>query len=385
MNGDEKMNYKKFYGIGLLVLLVSIVFVFAAPSVTVTVNQNDSGQVTSIDWVFDSWDPGLGLGYVILELRNQNGQIVHSENDTITNPPNPPSGSIPFDQKLAPGGYNISLAFFKTDDSRYDNQTKEFNVPLIPTNITVNDILPPVIVNKSLNISGVLTSEDSPISSVWVRIRLYRPGNLVDDYNAQTDSNGVFSYIITSSTLSVLGDYNISVNYLGNGTYEPSNMVNKTFTVIPPPIPTNLTLSLSSDNINFGENVTLTAKLTNASGNPIPNANITFNINGNNYSNSTNINGIATYIFTPDRAGKYNIIATFKDNESYNDSTSENKILIVTGGNTPTPTPGFQLYDNITNDNGGLPWFGNGLRDTGFPLIILLVLTVTGLLYWRKK
>jgi hypothetical protein len=239
---------------------------------------------------------------------------------------------------------------------------------------------------------------------------------------------------------------------------------------------TNLTLSLSSDNIVLGNSVTLTANLTNVSGNGIPNANVTFNINGTNYTSNTTEDGIATYIFTPDNVGKYNIIAIFNGIESfYNASNSTSKILTV---KSPTPPPGkintnldlthggtsvgdatvtatltdnngngianesitFNVFDNkgfskeytvITDANGkavlnlndlpeGLYTItakfagddkyatsnsrplninikssstppesnldgNNGLRNTGFPLIILLVLTVTGLLYWRRK
>jgi hypothetical protein len=46
----------------------------------------------------------------------------------------------------------------------------------------------------------------------------------------------------------------------------------------------------------------------------------------------------------------------------------------------PTPPPESNL-----DDNNGFPGFSNGLRNTGFPLIILFVLIVTGLLYRRKK
>jgi parallel beta-helix repeat protein len=141
-------------------------------------------------------------------------------------------------------------------------------------------------------------------------------------------------------------------------------------------IPTSLTLSLSSNSIILGDSVTLTAKLTNSSGGPIPNANVTFNINGINYTINTTVDGIATYSFKPDHVGEYNITATFKGNETYRGSNSTSKILAVKSSTS---------QESNSEGNNGLPGFGNGLRNTGFPLIILLVLSVTGLLYWRKK
>jgi hypothetical protein len=142
--------------------------------------------------------------------------------------------------------------------------------------------------------------------------------------NNNTPINSAGDYILNS----VVDNEDLSLNITSNGSS------------------TNLTLSLSSDNITFGESSILTANLTNASGNPIPNANITFNINGTNYSNITNANGIATYIFTPEGgAGKYNITATFNGNEYYGRST-DNAVLNV----NPIPT---NLTINPVNGTNG--------------------------------
>jgi hypothetical protein len=195
------------------------------------------------------------------------------------------------------------------------------------------------------------------------------------------NTTSIEGYANLSYNSSSVGRVPVLGNYSGHGDY-PINISQGELEI---KIPTNLNLSLSSDNIVLGDSVTLTAKLTDISGDPIPNAIVTFNINGNNYNNSsTNVYGIATYIFTPDHVGEYNINATFA-NETHRGVSTSKKLTVKSP--TPSGPPGPDPDNNNTNDtgNGGLPGFGNGLRDTGFPLIILLVLSVTGLLYWRRK
>jgi hypothetical protein len=85
-----------------------------------------------------------------------------------------------------------------------------------------------------------------------------------------------------------------------------------------------------------------------------------FNINGINYTNSTNASGIATYVFTPDHVGEYNITATFKGNEYYNQSTGNAMLNInsaptnlvispINGTNGAVVDLTVQLKDNISN------------------------------------
>jgi hypothetical protein len=187
-----------------------------------------------------------------------------------------------------------------------------------------------------------------------------------------TNSDGIASVNLVGLNLSV-GNYTIKWYYDGNDSYfnatsGPGSLEIKL------KYSSNLTLSLSSNNIILGESVTLIANLTNASGDPIPNANITFNING---KNCTNNSGIATYIFTPDSVGEYNITATFNGNESYNGSISMSKTLIV-GDSTIPPSNG------INNPNNDL-LNGNHLLNTGFPLILLLIIIIVGGFYWKRK
>jgi hypothetical protein len=192
-------------------------------------------------------------------------------------------------------------------------------------------------------------------------------GDIINDTSNSTNNDGIASVDLTNLNLSV-GDYIINWYYNGSEKYMPAYPKEiSTLKVEPtpptPPTPTNHTLSLSSDNIILGESITLTDDLTNSSGNGIPNTNVTFNINGISYNNSTNDNGIATYIFTPDSVGEYNITAIFNGNEFYKDSTSMSKTLIV----------------------GDFPSNGNHLLNTGFPLILLLILIFVVGFYWRRK
>jgi hypothetical protein len=157
------------------------------------------------------------------------------------------------------------------------------------------------------------------------------------------------------------GEYNMIATFNGNYDYSPSTD-NVVVTVNLPP--TNLNISLSRDNITLGESTLLTANLTDVSDNPIPNANVGVWLSSfadeKFYNNSTNENGIATYVFTPKHAVKYNIIATFDGNEYYAQSTGNavlnvNPIptnLIINPVNSTNGTIvdlTVQLKDNITN------------------------------------
>jgi hypothetical protein len=97
---------------------------------------------------------------------------------------------------------------------------------------------------------------------------------------------------------------------------------------------------------------------------------------------------IGLWVLNPEDPNQQIANALYYDNQSLNFTIP-----------IPPEPPGPGPYDNITNDtndtgngtvpgfndNGGFPGFGNGLANTGFPLIILLVLIVAGVFYWRRK
>ena len=92
-----------------------------------------------------------------------------------------------------------------------------------------------------------------------------------------------------------------------------------------------------------GQNVNLTTTLTDSNGVPIVGQTVTFNVNGTDYTTTTNSNGIATYEYTiTQTAGTYAIIANFTNSTVYANSTG-------TGNLTVNPTA--NIYINTTTSN----------------------------------
>jgi hypothetical protein len=135
--------------------------------------------------------------------------------------------------------------------------------------------------------------------------------------------------------------------------------------------------------------VPITVKLTdNITGKGIYNAIVNININGINYSSITNSDGMLVYNFTPTKVGRYTVFASFMDNDNYNVSNSTHKILTVNNPYIPTPPDSNDDDTNnsnsINDSNDGL-LNGNNLFNTGFPLIVLLILSINCWFIWRRK
>jgi hypothetical protein len=203
------------------------------------------------------------------------------------------------------------------------------------------------VTNKTVeqNVFYLLGSLGKLRNGLFRLVNAYEPSNAKDTYTTTPQKLPYNNEIL--SLESIVDNEDLSLNVTSNDNF--------------PPIPTstNITLSLSSENIIFGESSILTANLTNVSGNPIPNANIIFNINGNNYNNSTNDNGIATYIFTPDHVGEYNITATFNGDEYYNQSTG-NAVLNV------NLAPTNLVINPVNGTNGNIVDLTVQLKDNNF-------------------
>jgi hypothetical protein len=292
------MNFKKFYGIGLLVLLISIAFVYAATETGMTLILDSDGQITQINWSYG--DP-MDVFMVTLTITNiGNNQIVYpptnfsypfEDNSTA------PFGSIPFNQILPIGCYNINLGLW-----RY------FQPEIVNTQIDAY-----FTVNSSSNL--ILNK----LNDISIGDNVFITGSLTDKYG----------------------------KHLLYGDSEQPN------------------------------NLSVIINITNSSDDEVNSFIVHLNQDNTTYN----------YNYQPDSPGEYHVTVTYTGyTYNYNDvNTQKNVSTPIYFSNTTsesftvTNSPGTGTGTGTGTGN------GNGLGDTGFPLIILLVLSVTGLVYWRKK
>ncbi|MDR1819101.1 MAG: Ig-like domain-containing protein [Methanobrevibacter sp.] len=132
-------------------------------------------------------------------------------------------------------------------------------------------------------------------------------------------------------------------------------------------------LNVSAPDINLGDTTNVTATLTMNDGTPVNNKTINLTIEGVEYLGVTDEMGVVVVPYNnTSRVGKYNVTANFEDDDHYygsNASTTFN----VNGGND----------NNGTNDGSRL--IADGLPLTAVPFIVVLVLTIVGGVYYRKR
>ncbi|MDR2543979.1 MAG: Ig-like domain-containing protein, partial [Methanobrevibacter sp.] len=184
--------------------------------------------------------------------------------------------------------------------------------------------------------------------------------------------------------------WNDTINNPGNYTFSAlvdNQQLNINITAEPLP-PTYL--NLTANNITLGENTNITANLTNSSGVPLVGKNVSFGLDGKIFNLTTDAFGVAVLNnYKPTSAKNYDVIATFNGDSEYSDSSNSTSFEVYSVNPPTPPTPNPPSPDdsnNGTNHNGGGDLFGgNGLAKTGFPLIVLAIFSVLGLIYWRKK
>ncbi|MDR2830357.1 MAG: hypothetical protein LBB45_04880, partial [Methanobrevibacter sp.] len=191
------------------------------------------------------------------------------------------------------------------------------------------------------------------------------------------------------------GVYNLTIEYLGNDTYN-STIASKDITV------DKQNTFIGLDNVKTplkaGDKLSGIINLTNGNGVGVSLTNLEIFINNTSIANTTTDgNGLIdlsnlNYIFKV--VGVYNLTVKYAGNDTYISSNSS-KLITVSDNPSPAPSsPGPSPNHNGSNSTGnghnsisnGLSnWFGHSLPNTGFHLILLAILSVLGLVYWRRK
>jgi uncharacterized repeat protein (TIGR01451 family) len=328
----------------------------------------------------------------LFEWVNADGPF--NAKETYTTPP----------QKLPYNNEILSFENIVDDEDLVLNITSSDNYPPIPTNLTLNSSSDNITFGDNITLTANLTNNSSePIPNANITFII----NGINEINRTTFSNG--TAILGISYLPA-GEYNVTAIYNGNESYNASNS-STTFNVAKKDISLNITkVSNITSPIVVGDLVKYTITITNNGStnittpiliNDLLNSNLEYiSSDDNNYNHGTGVWNITPSLNVGDTK-TLNIIAKVKtagkvintaslNNANYNnslDNSSSVDISVNPAPNPPGPDPDDTGNGTVpgSNDNGGFPGFGNGLRDTGFPLIILLVLSVTGVLYWRRK
>lgn len=88
---------------------------------------------------------------------------------------------------------------------------------------------------------------------------------------------------------------------------------------------------LNVDNVTVGINqqTNVIARLLDENSKGVSNKNIDFLVDGNNFSAVTDVNGIASFPYTPSKAGKYNVSSTFAGDNIYRAIVAYSSIIAI--------------------------------------------------------
>ena len=176
------------------------------------------------------------------------------------------------------------------------NSDKETTTNYNTTISTQNTNIP-----KSTYFSITLTdSEGNAISNQSVTFNLCNT-----NYTQKTDDNGVASLKIDLTP----GSYNMTVYYLGDSTYNPTK---SNFTIVSYQIASKIVAQ--STKILRGNYFTIYLYDTN--NNPLSAQSVTFNLNGNTYTRTTNSKGAASLKISQ-KVGNYGVTITYAGEGAY--------------------------------------------------------------------
>jgi predicted outer membrane repeat protein len=227
------------------------------------------------------------------------------------------------------GVYTVNANFAGDDNYILSSGTGTLTVNLKDTILIVGNVTG--VNGKTANLTATLKDENgNPLSGKTVTFNVN--GNA---YTAMTDLSGVatWSYGISETA----GVYIISASFVDGKIYANSSGTgNLTVNTI------NTTITVNNATGVNGKTVNLIATLKDENGNPLSGKIVTFNVNGTDYTATTDASGLAALSYKLTKTGVYNIIASFSDGAVYANST---------GSGNLTVSPAANLYIKIKASN----------------------------------
>ena len=184
--------------------------------------------------------------------------------------------------------------------------------------VVIYDVIKDVKYGENVTITGKFTdSEGKAISNSNVKITI--DGK---KYYAKTDKNGLFTL---STKVTTIGENEVTIGYSGNTNYN-AYKTNTTFNVEKQDV--IVTYDTIND-VNIGENVTITGTFKDASGKAVANSNVKIIIDGKKYYAKTDSTGAFTFSATMTKAGVKTVTIGYSGNTNYNEYTSETTFTVL--------------------------------------------------------
>lgn len=276
----------------------------------------------------DEWTT-LSLKAKLTDINSTpiNEAIIHLQvdNETIKSSTTNNLGEADFTlDPLKVGSYDMKALF--TGDYDYANVSSD-NSRIIITEVQMNyiDTNLSITVDENTLMVGETTIlranlKDTDNNSIeGATVGFYEGNNLIGSSVTDVNGEATFNY-----SKNVGSTYSLNAKFEGFTEGRDSYMSSITSNI---PVTfnkynTNLKLVANYTTVHVGDNVILTATLTDENNIVIPNKVIKFMNNNNSLGQSiTNNSGIATYTFNPSETTQYTINAIFDSDNKYNSST----------------------------------------------------------------
>lgn len=243
-----------------------------------------------------------------------------------------PTGSTLIDGQAA-SVFTANAAGAAVVKATVDDETVQTPITIVKANtsLVVGNVTG--VNGKTVNLTATLTDENgNPVDGEIVNFNVNGK-----DYTVTTDLSGVatWSYAISETA----GVYIISASFVDGKIYANSSGTG-TLTVST----INTTLIVNNATGYNGKTANLTATLKDENGNPLSGKTVTFNVDGTDYTATTDASGLAALSYKLTKAGVYNVSASFSDGAVYTNSTGSGNLAV---------SPVANLYIKITasNDN----------------------------------
>ena len=242
------------------------------------------------------------------------GQLTYSfatgEEKTITLTEN--TVTIPLEDTEHIAGKEVKVTYTPAD-SKYSSQTNTTTLDLEKAN-TQFTVVYDVIDDNNGNLTITLTDEFGN------QLKEYKFNLVVDGVKTleTTDNNGVKVVSINSDKKEI----EITATYLGNDAFINST-ITKTVKLVKDPT----TITVTSNKPTVSEILEINGTLKDEE-KAISNAEVILSVNDENITLTTDENGEFTYSVEQPDKGSYTIIATFKGDENYKESTAKTKTYV---------------------------------------------------------
>lgn len=144
-------------------------------------------------------------------------------------------------------------------------------------------------------------------------------------YSKTTNSKGQASVNVNFASENT---YSVNVVYKGTGIYKSSKAIGK-ITV------SKIATGIAGYDRTFARDAqkNYPVTLTDASGNPIPNQKVVFSVNGQSYTETTDIKGVATVTLDGLNVGSFDISAQYSGSDKYKAVSKSSKITVLDRSN----------------------------------------------------